>query len=152
MERKIRIAVSIVTFIGFLVPQNASWRIGILWYLELETIVTAILIFFQAFSSFYEFVISGYMHRLSSAIDLFSTFFWIQALPTLLFWNLYLIKPRKNALKVAYKIWLLISLISTVFVSYSSTRAPITNLLLLFIAIGFEIWLWFTERRMKALE
>lgn len=158
MERKIRIAVSIAAFIGLLVPQNESWRIGILWYLKLETVFTVVQIFLGMASLIYTFVVKQYMFLLSEAIYLFALLWWILALPLLLLWNLLLLKPRKNKLKIAYRTWLLISLFSNVFVSYTSALTPsqgwlhITNLVFLFIAIGAEIWLWITEKRMKVSE
>lgn len=162
MEKKVRTALSIATLLSLVAPMNESWPIGILFYLEAGTIQTFFYVIPDILWSVSYFVSEHDIYVLLGSTSLLAYLGWIFALPLLLLWNLYLIKPRITKQKTIYRIWLFLSLISSI--SYGGV--PLTsfqtgnytkigyflNPALLIVATGFEIWLWYTERRMKTLE
>lgn len=154
MNKKIRItlgAAALLTIIFF--PVYEQYVQGVLY------VIFGIIGVFQDFSSLMSDFSIGYIIIL---IYLVAHLIWSVALPLLFLWSLYLIKPRRAKQRILYRIWLLFSLISSIslegipldsFQTGDYTKIGyFLNPALLIVATGFEIWLWFTERRMKALE
>lgn len=174
MEKKIRIALSILILLCLFAPINDEWPIGILFYLVVGTLTALFVIIPDLVGMpdrFTLYMSPSPVNPTISISDIFRFSWWIIrdilyslailiwyfALPLLLIWNLYLIKPRTAKVRSIYRIWLLASLISSIFISYM-TPIPKGNGLfvsywfnpvLLMIAAGIEIWLWVKDQNAK---
>lgn len=161
MEKKIRKAISIAALLSLFLPINDSWPFAVFLYIRMGTVIAV----FQVIPEIIWSISSSFLDLeplfLLDALYLFTLLGWAYAIPLLLAWNLYLAKHQNANLKKIYLIWLLLSLISSVVYgdilslissqkwSYIRNVGALLNPTLLFIAIGAEIWLWFTRKRMK---
>ena len=164
MEKKIRKVISIAALLSLFLPINESWPFAVSLYITMGTVMAV----FQVIPEIIWSISSAFLDLepffLLDALYLFALLGWAYAIPLLLAWNVYMAKHRETRLKKIYYVWLLLSLVSSITYgdipslissqkwSYFRNIGALLNPALLFIAIGAEIWLWFTERRMKALE
>ena len=151
MEKKIRTVLGITIILCLLAPLNDEWQVGIWFYLKAGTLMTVFTILPGLVNIPAALVKSGFTLRLLAIV------FWFFALPSLLIWNFYQIKPRATKVKKVYRIWLSISLASSLYISFSNNLnlgdglsvSYWPNPILLLIATVIEIWLWYRERREK---
>ena len=147
MEKKIRIALGTLITLSLLAPLNDEWQIVLWFYLKVGTLMTVFDIipwFFTIYA----------LEQVGFTLSLLATISWFFALPVLFIWNFFQIKPRTVRARKLYHIWLLFSLISSLYISFSD-KLNLGNILgvsywanpiLLIIALTVEIWIWDRKR------
>ena len=171
MEKKIRVCLLAAAFLSFFAPENNNDSIAAFHYLVSGTTVVVFHVIPDILSIPHKFslwmqsagaerpyvldVLTYVWWAISYLIKHLAFLFWVYAVPFLLLWNAFLLLVRLGKWKIVYRIWLLISVISSLYInldpSYDigSGMGVWMNPVLLILALAIEIWLWFRKDGIK---